>query len=273
MPRLDELDREWMRTAISECAEETIVPQITNSLSQTIKSAIDAAITSALEPLAEQIEGLHSRLAEKDKQIDDLQLQLTKFTSINKDLRQQSIDQSEANEQYSRKDSLRISGVPIQADEDNEMLRQALIAKLSEKGVDIDERDINRAHRCSKPQPMKDFVAFINKKNTTPTAISADDNRRTAEILVKFTNWNARANVYKLHHTKNVDVRVRCDLTKRRLEVLSLARDHLRDNNHNGYAYNNAECGLVLVDSATQKRERFATWKEFSNIVKNVSKK
>ena len=58
--------------------------------------------------------------------------------------------------------------------------------------------------------------------------IDPNDKSQTADMIVRFTNWPAQANVYSLHYVKDIDLRVKTDLTQYRQELLQLVRDELK---------------------------------------------
>ena len=172
-------------------------------------------------------------------------------------------EKADENESYSRKDSLRISGIPITPNEDNISLQAAVVDKLSELGVVIDDNDFFRLHRSGKPQPLNRFKQYLNKAHKANLPINPEDNAETAEVIVRFTRWAPRAKVYDLHYKKNVGITVKCDLTKYRQDILRLARQYLSDNNLRGYCYNNAECKLIMKDVSTNKRHFFTCFEDF----------
>lgn len=77
----------------------------------------------------------------------------------------------DASEQYSRRNSLRISGIPETVNEDTD---QVVLHVAETVGVNILPSGIDRSHRLGK-----------------------SGNRQTQDILVKFTSYRARERVMK----------------------------------------------------------------------------
>ena len=173
---------------------------------------------------------MHEKLAGAARRDNELQTYIT--------------DKSEANEQYARKDNVRLSGLKYMPEEDNNALSARVVKVLSDNGVVIDQRDIYRLHRSGKPK---------------------NDN---ADVLIRFNNWTARSKVYSLHYIKESPIKAWCDLTKRRQEVLQLARADIKSRNLNAYVYSNAECKLVLKCVHSDKRHYFDTYREFEQLAK-----
>ena len=273
-----------------------------DTILQAVKTAVSAAVVAAVATLHKDIAGMQStlegtrlqlaavndKLMERDNRIIQLEQTTTNLQETTTNLQEKLIssvqrnvslrafieERSDHHEQYSRKDSLRINGVVISDKEDNESLKAAVIDELSENGVSINEQDIFRLHRSGKPSPLNKFKEYLNKTNDKKQVeIDANDTRQTAEVIVRFTNWSARSRVYKLHYEKDLSLRVKCDLTRHRQEVLSLARDYIKTNNLAGYVYNNAECSLVLNDTLSRKRHYFETFREFSQLAKMLMQK
>ena len=195
-----------------------------------------------------------------------LEATLQAVTQRNSELTIQVAASRDESESYSRKDCLRINGIPIAEGENNETLKVAVIKTLAENGVVISNADIFRLHRAGRPSPLNNFKKYLNNVNVPPVKIDPRDKTETAEVIVRFTNWAARSKVYALHYEKNLLIRVRCDLTKFRQDLLTTARLYLKDHNRRGYVYNNAECALVLKDPDSGRRLFFKSFAELKQI-------
>jgi len=99
------------------------------------------------------------------------------------------------NEQYSRRNCLRIDGIAVVQNEDNNSLKQTVISKLGERGILITDRDVDRVHRSGKPTPMHKFKTYLNKVNHTNAEVDTTDVTETAQVIIKFTNWAACSSV------------------------------------------------------------------------------
>jgi len=275
MTRLTEVDKTWIQDAIKQHSNENI------------SSIIQAAVSEAIAPLSEKISQLTAALDEKNAaitelgdHIKDLEAKLIESTKRNLLLhseRQTSIDvKTDESEQYSRKACLRIDGIPCSEGETRESLRAALMDQLSTHGAEIEHTDIFRMHRTGKPYNFNSFKKHmnnINQGNTsfTPYNIDPESQTQTQQVIIRFTNWDARARVYQLHYNKGIKLGVKCDMTNMRRDILGLARQHLSENQLDGYVYNDAECRMVLKNSSSNRRSTFTTFAAFKDLAADLS--
>ena len=155
-----------------------------------IKAAVETAIESKLGPIKEE----NARLT---KENIELTKRVTKLES--------AIDDSE---QYSRRNSLRVSNVKEDSDENTD---QIVLSIANELNVDISPNDIDRSHRVGKPSTSK-----------------------PRDILVKFATYRARQRLYGIRSSlKNSEydgVFLNEDLTQRRSKLLYEARLKVKEN-------------------------------------------
>ena len=269
-------DKEWITEEIRNVGKNEIFASINaelatlvaNAVNEAVANALNEAVSKAVAPLTAQIEQLTQLLNQKNENITQLESKIIAVNKHNVELRSEIIEKTNALEQYSRKDSLRLEGLPIAPNEDNDSLKTTVVNKLSELGVELEDSDIFRLHRSGKPHPMNKYKAYVNRVNEQtadfePINIDPHDKSETTQVLIKFTNWNARSRVYQLHYKKGLAIRVKCDLTKASQDILNTARTYLKDNHLNGYVYNDAECRLILADSASRKRTSFTSFLDF----------
>ena len=119
-------------------------------------------------------------------------------------------------EQYSRRNSVRISGYLESFGESTDDIVLSIVRDLH---VEIIKSDIDRSHRVSKPTPQR------------PGRSSTQDKPRPRVILVKFAKYNARQQLYEmrkdLRNSENETMKklfVNEDLTKKRSQLLYDAR-------------------------------------------------
>ena len=146
-------------------------------------------------------------------------------------------------EQYTRRHSVRINGIEVKPENDKGKAED--IYKIVEKcyvdvGLKFESTEINRAHRVG-------LVKTYSKSG-----------KRTQSIIVQFRNWNARCNVFKnrpkFHKKKPGEVEVEVerpfsvslDLTKRRLELLTIARNESKNHPDVDYVFTDINCNIVL---------------------------
>ena len=99
------------------------------------------------------------------------------------------------NSQYSKKVNIILSGMPIRHDYSNEDIRNAVIDEIERRNLEIDEIEVDRAHRHGQ---------------------SYTDNcgRRQQNVICRFTTWSARDIFYQAR--KQSRFFVTADLTERR---------------------------------------------------------
>ena len=142
-------------------------------------------------------------------------------------------------EQYTRRNSVRIHGLPTKENED---LLETLTGCYNEVGLQLVHGEIDRIHR-------------VGKKT-----YNAAKKQHTQSIIVKFRSWGPKARFYKarpkfIKDDKTVrgnqppkrKFTVSNDLTKRRLNLLNYAREKLNDGNyHVKYVYADVNCTLAM---------------------------
>lgn len=155
------------------------------------------------EQLKNEITLLRKELKEKNQQISNLQKRVNSLESENDSL-----------EQYTRRNSLRVFGVPEKEGENTAELAVTLINDTMKIQPPITIEDIDRIHRTGKK----------NLPIDRSTASSTQDSKPRA-ILIKFATYRARHRVMdnrkKLKGTK---IFVNEDLTRARSTTLYKAR-------------------------------------------------
>ena len=151
--------------------------------------------------------------------------------------------ESDALEQYGRRNILRVSGIPEQ---NNEVTDDIIIQLASDLNVPISKKDIDRSHRVGKP----DTGGRLGR--TTKST------RQHRDIIVKFTSYNARHNLFQMRKelptTENANLKsifINEDLTKIRSQILFEARNFRRGRKLNA-AYSSD--GKILIRDLKDKR-------------------
>ena len=129
------------------------------------------------------------------------------------------------NEQYSRRMSLRITNIPVEPGENGSKCVEMAINTMNKiEGVQLQLSDIDRAHRVG-----------ASRENQTPR-----------QMIVKFKDWNTRANVYKKRRSLN-DNKVFVDLTRRRFSLKKAAIDKVKDlDDMVDYVFSDLNCRLCV---------------------------
>ena len=173
-----------------------------------IKAAIKTEVTEATNTLTNDIQSLRTENDNLRKDIDKLSERLIKAESDN-----------DALEQYTRKNSVRISGVPEDVNGEN---TDGIVLKIAEElNVPMSPDDIDRSHHVGKVD---------NRSRTVPGA-----GTRHRDIIVKFATYNAKQRLYmKRKDLRDIEERpnvfINDDLTKTRSKLLFDARSLVRVN-------------------------------------------
>ena len=164
-----------------------------------VTEAVKEAVKDATTPLQAQINDLKTDL--NDIKAENTTLK-TKVDELEKTVAKNVIN-IDSLEQYSRRNTLRISGIPEDPVESTDVKVLELAADLN---VNLFSHDIDRSHCVGKPLPGK-----------------------TRDVIVKFTRYNARRMLYEvrkdLRYVENRDkIFINEDLTKLRSQLLYDAR-------------------------------------------------
>ena len=146
--------------------------------------------------LQREVQELRSLLVTRDHKIEQLEKQVRSLESA-----------ADQQEQYSRRNSLRISGI---AEDENQTSEQIALKLIKDDlGLDMDASSLDRVHRVGK---------------------ISSDRKSPRPILVKFSTYRQRHNVFKKKNLlKGRAVYINEDLTKYRAKLLYTARKLKKD--------------------------------------------
>ena len=211
---------------------------ISKEVKEYIKSVIDPLLTK--ESLLEIFEKFQNDIIakfenvikEKDAKITELESQIA--------VQQNSIDKliisCDDNQQYARRSSLRIHGIPTPEDGVEEDINSTLTKCYQEMNLTFNEENIDRAHRIGKC--YKDIAS----------------GKITQSIIVKFKDWKSRQELYKARPKYFVNGKkkpgrkfsITPDLTIRRYNLLKKAKGQIKDKSEFSYALIDTNCSLAL---------------------------
>ena len=164
---------------------------------------------------------LNKQVKQLDTEVKGLKKENERLTDENNDMRDRlsKIEyENDSLEQYSRRNSVRISGYPESFGESTDYIVLSIARELD---VEIIKSDIDRLHRVVKPIPQPQ----------RPGRSSTQDKPRPRDILVKFATYNARQQLYdmrkNLRNSENETMKklfINEDLTKKRSQLLYDAR-------------------------------------------------
>ena len=151
---------------------------------QTVIKSLQKAVCGEL---IKEVQYLRDLVVAKEQRIDGLEKRI-------KELELSADNQ----EQYSRRNSLRIFGLEENENKTTEQIVEELMKADLE--MDIDHSSIDRVHRVGKP---------------------AEDRKTPRPILIKFSTYRERARVYKAKKLlKEKKIFINEDLTKKRVKLL-----------------------------------------------------
>ena len=184
-----------------------------------LSSLMEGMFMSKIKELVTSIvEGVSLSLEQK---LTSIQQENSILKSENDDLRakistlETSVD---ANEQYSRRNCIRISGIDESSDEKTDAIVLSMAKSLN---CDIQLEEIDRSHRVGKSTPR-------TTTNNNGHASTTPAQRRTRDIIVKFSSYRARQKFYMSRSNAKSNgykhVYINEDLTRRRSSLLFRAR-------------------------------------------------
>ena len=154
------------------------------------------------------------------------------------------------NEQYSRRTSVRITGIPPVKGETSEDCLGKVQKVFDELVTGVATDAVDQAHRVGK----------IKK---------GSNGKPDKQAMVKFISWRDRTKVYRARPTSNSDksYRIQLDLTKRRLGVLSEACQKFDSHDNVQFIFADVNCNLV----AKLKDESFFHFDNIENLSNHLA--
>ena len=184
-------------------ADENFAKSLLNALKNPeVRSSFGEIVA---EQVKNEITLLRKELKEKNEQITKLQQRVSSLESENDSL-----------EQYTRRNSLRVFGVPEEENEDTAQRALSLINQTIKADPPIAIEDIDRVHRIGRRE------SAAERSGANASAPAAPKPR---PIIIKFATYRARHRV--MSKRKNLDgskIYLNEDLTRARATILSKAR-------------------------------------------------
>ncbi len=241
-------------TDISEIAEKLksmLLPDLRASICSDLRSEIRSEIRSELrefidcelKPLKNDVTTLlrdNSELQRKVADLEPLQNTISAINTENQSLKdtihdlEVSIDRQE---QYSRRDCLRINGILGDTGEFNENTDEKLLQMAEKANIPLLASDIDKSHRLGKPRPNASF-------------------NRT--IIVKFSNSKARDRVIDARKSVG-SVYINEDLSRYRQNLAFEGRKMVRERLLEQVVGGKRWCGLRQVSARREVFDNFKT--------------
>ena len=155
-------------------------------------------------------------------------------------------------ETYSRRQCLRIEGIPVKEYEKNASVMQTVQSCFNEAGLTIPNDVVDRAHRVGPVYKNKD-----------------DSNCQT--IIVKFNNFRYRTDFYRKRNSLK-GKRVRIDLTKKRYDLLKRSMNFINDGSltkklQSVYVFADINCRLKIVDTESETECFIDSFEDVENFI------
>lgn len=202
-------------------------PKVRSSLGEIVSDSVRNEINS-----------LRVEIRKKDAYIDELRRKMIGLESANDSL-----------EQYSRRNSLRIAGMPEHDGEDLLSVSLKMINEDMSVMPPITEQDIDRIHRIGKRDSKKPLTmtttTVASDEDTAEEALTASATAsatasttsigRPRSIIIKLSTYRARYRIMKnRRNLKDTNIFMNEDLTKERSSMLYKARmtkrhGHIKD--------------------------------------------
>lgn len=189
--------------------KSTITDQMNSSLAsmaQTVADIINASYSERISAVEDENKRLHDQVVELRAELESLKVS----TERSRDTM----------EQYSRRNCLRIAGVPEPDDASIENTDEIILDIAKQCDVQLHLQDIDRSHRLKAGKP------------------TSNQNHRPRDIIVKFTSYRARNAFYWGKSSLKIcvsykNVYINEDLTKNRADILKTARQLVKNKNSN----------------------------------------
>ena len=204
-----------------------------------LETLVQGIVKGVLKGLNDRIDGLESNMNTLQTKNEELEKEnsslITRIAALEKIANQ--------SEQYSRRNSLRISGFKEHTGENTDDIVVNMAATI---GCDLQLNEIDRSHRVGKPDASR---------------------TRHREILVKFASYRARQKLYKMRTSLKdngyAGVFLNEDLTRKRSNVLFEARKVVKADCAKG-AW--SADGNILIKDFTDKVHRLSSVDDLNAI-------
>ena len=200
--------------------EKLYEPLVTNNSSEELFNKLKDEI----------IKKIDEKFSEQNTKIEKLESIIT----IYENTIDQLLIKCDDNEQYSRRSCLRIHGVEIKENEDEDGFMNVMEDSYSSVNLQFDANYIDRAQRIGLPYTDK------------------NSGKKVKSIIVKFRSWKALQRFskgrprYFIDSPKKPGLTVSVDLTKCHYLLLTKAKGLIKGNSNKRYVYSDINCSLAL---------------------------
>ena len=191
------------------------------------RDTFDAMLTEFLDKIEEKIESkvrdgvevLIPRVIALERRVESLESSMVVLEHLHK-----KVDE---NEQYSRRTCLRILNVPLPKNDGKENYENKMKQIMNDMDCGLNPDDIDCTHR-------------IGPKKT------GADGTVNQQIIVKFKSFRQRSLFYRNRAKAKDNIKVRLDLTKRRLSILNEAKEFAKSVSSIDFVFCDINCRLAV---------------------------
>ena len=227
------------------------------------KDAFQQLINDAVEPVNAKVSVLEENVSALEEKVSILE---TQNETLNDTVSQLKVDVTLAHlfiehlnrvtddtNQYSKKQNIIIDGLNISKADNNDRIRELVLKEIDRLKLDIDDHDIDRAHRIESPY-------------------SDDHGKLITPVIVRFVSWYARNTFYEAR--RQTYFKVRADMTPRRKDLLNDAKKQVAVANSRAaeffaFAFVDRNCHTT-VKTMDGRMFKFNSMDEFTSLIDYV---
>lgn len=233
-------------THLRLCDEDIV--KITALMKTTLKTELSTMVADVVNSVVFQLNTKVDELESKNKSLE------TRVTELEARLLVAET-KNDRSDQYSRRNLLRICGIPEKQDESTD---QIVLEVAEAVGAQITIDEIDRSHRARPIKPIQ-----MGRNSNTP---------RPRDIIVKFVSYRARSklqtNKSKLKDSKFKGVFVNEDLTRTRSLLFQKARNLVKEKRVNGTWTID---GVIIIKDKQDRKFRIETAKELNDLISKLT--
>lgn len=197
---------------------------IKQSISDHVSSRVEAMSKHIIEVIRESVDKRVSSLEDENRRLQD---HVKELRSELESVKLSFAATTDASEQYSRRNCLKIAGIRESDGEDTDEIVLKIASSLN---LDLSLADIDRSHRV---QPNKRNPT-AESSTSAESSVPAESSTHPRDIIVKFVSYRSRNSLFraKSQLKNNADyskVYINEALTSKRAELFKLARQLVKN--------------------------------------------
>ena len=201
--------------------------EIKNILDGIKKDLENKATNAKIDELVDQIRQRDIKINALEEKVAFLEGKISVIEKVTT-LLERKLDDGE---QYQRRPSLRIDGIPMVRNEreTGEVCLRKVKEEVAKLGLKPESMKFDRAHRIGREK------------------FDADGNALPRQMIFRMTSWADRTQIYKARNKeRGAKVKFYIDLTKRRFQLKKLASDRVKGNPLVDFVFTDVNCNLCI---------------------------